>query len=383
MNAVSSAKYFFASLCIIGVLFSSALPTHAVTKPPLAESVLNAAGSGSIGAITSAVASCLVIEAGLRSANLGVLKDYAGTGGTVGTAVSTGVGIVGTVTSEIEDATAVPVSDAKIQKTVTDIQKASAVTAKSVSTDTQKTCWRSIEKAAAQIILRMITMETIKWINSGFNGSPLYVQDTGSFLRQIRNETIGDFTGTIAFDPEKYPFGKIVAQGIIAGVSGTFERNAQYSLNQVIARRVPGATDVDFQANFGNGSWDAFGAQFEQQNNPFGFNFYARNELAVRISDTGYSPAQDIKDQIMRSGGFLDLRTCVDPTDYDASDPSDRCLQWRTETPGSVIVNQLNTTLDQPLQQLGLGDDITADMIAIIDALLNQGIKYGLSKIDQ
>ncbi len=382
MNAVSSAKYFLASLCVAGVLLSSASPAIA-QNPPLAESVLNASGSGTIGAITSAAASCLILKAGLKSANLGILKDYAGTGGTVGTAVSTGAGAVGTIATELEDATAVPVSDAKVQKTVSDIQKASAVAAKSASTDTQKACWRAIERAAAQIILRTITMETIKWINSGFNGSPLYVQDTGSFLRQIRNETIGDFTGTIAFDPEKYPFGKIVAQGIISGVSGTFERNAQYSLNQVIARRVPGATDVDFQANFGNGSWDAFGAQFQQENNPFGFNFYARNELALRISDTGYSPAQDIKDQIMRSGGFLDLRSCVDPTDYDASDPADRCFQWKTETPGSVIVNQLNTTLNQPIQSLALGDEITADMIAIIDALLNQGIKYGLSKIDQ
>ncbi len=381
MIAASSAKYFLTSLCLTSMLFSSAPIAQAVVKPPLAESVLKASGSGTIGAITSAVASCVILEAGLRSANLGVLKDYSG-GGTAGTVVGTATGVAGTITSEIEDATAVPVSDAKVQKTVTDIQKANAVTAKSASTDTQKNCWRSIEKAAAQIILRMITMETINWINSGFNGSPLYVQDTGSFLKQIRNETIGDFTGTIAFDPEKYPFGKIVAQGIINDVNGYFEQNAQYSLNRVIARQVPGATDVDFQANFGNGSWDAFGAQFQQQNNPFGFNFYARNELAIRIQDTGYSPAQDIKDQIMRSGGFLDLRSCVDPVDYDASDPNARCRQWQTETPGSVIVNQLNTTLNQPMQQLSLGDDITADMIAIIDALLNQGIKYGLSKIE-
>jgi hypothetical protein len=383
MNAVSPATYFIALWCTLSVFFSAALPAHAVVTPPLATSVLSASGSGTIGTITSAVASCVILQAKLKSANLGVLKEYADTGGTTGAVVATVTGTTGTILSEIEDATSVPVSDAKVQKTVQDIQKASAVSAKSASTDTQKTCWRSIEKAAAQIILRMVTMETIKWINSGFNGSPMYVQDTGSFLEKIRNETIGDFTGMIAFDPEKYPFGKIVAQGIISGVSGTFERNAQYSLNQVIARRVPGATDVDFQANFGNGSWDAFGAQFEQQNNPFGFNFYARNELAVRIKDTGYSPAQDIKDQIMRSGGFLDLRTCIDPVGYDASDPKARCFQWKTETPGSVIVNQLNTTLNQPLQQLSLGDDITADMIAIIDALLNQGIKYGLSKIEQ
>ena len=174
----------------------------------------------------------------------------------------------------------------------------------------------------------------------------------------------------------------MVAQGLISDTSRYFDQAATYSLDGVIAEQVPGATTLDFQNNFANGSWDAFGAQFQQQNNPIGFSLSAQNELSKQISDTFYSSAQDVKDQLQRNSGFLDDKTCIDPEDDSLAYPDTKCKKWETETPGSVIVKKLDDTLGSPTEQLSLGKDITTDLIAIVNALLNQGVKYSLKNID-
>lgn len=376
MKSGTLAGRTFAVLSILGTL-SLSMPLTALADPlpPVAKLSLQ----GATGPVVGIIAECTGLKKKILSAAKDGLSSLADSLAGGSTSVT---GIVTEGTSALGGLDSVPVSDATVQKTAARIQKNSATTAESTSTTTQKDCWRTMERAFAQIILKQITKDTITWINSGFRGGPFYVQDTGNFLKQIRNQAIGDFTSTIAFDPEKYPFGKVVAQGLINDVNGYFEKNAQYSLNKVIAQQVPGATAIDFEANFADGGWRAFQSQFDLQNNPYGFQMYAQDTIAARIQGTYYSPAEDLRDQIMRSGGFLDMRTCVDPVDYDENDPNDRCYQWRTETPGSVIVSQLNQTLGAPTQQLALGQDITEDLIAIIDALLNQGVKYGLSKIN-
>lgn len=370
---------------------------QAIALPPIAGSV-----SADVGPIAAQIAKCVAQDKKIQQAakdGWAAIQNFFGNGGEgVGTLTGDTVPGTGGVADTIDTTTGgigdigsiagggtVPVSDASIQKTVKEIQKttdainkAVSVSAKTDEVQDSKNCWLTIERMAAQLVLKEITQSTLTWINSGFHGKPAYIEDPGAFLAGIRKQTIGDFTNTIAYDSVKYPFGKMVAQGLIQDTQNYFEKSAQYSLDNVIAQQVPGATHVDFQANFANGSWDAFGAQFSHNNNPIGFSLAAQNELSKRIQDTGYSKAQDLKDQIQRNQGFLDDKLCVDPANSDLEFPDTRCLKWETQTPGSVIVNKLNDTLGAPLEQLSLGKDITTDMIAIINALLNQGVKYSL-----
>ena len=247
----------------------------------------------------------------------------------------------------------------------------------------QVTCFDKVERAAAQVVLKSVTKDTVNWINTGFHGKPLYVQDTTAFLDNIRKRSITDLTNAIGLDPTKFPFGKTVAQQLINSTNGYFEQADVYSLNQVIAEQVPGATDKDFQNNFANGGWAAFDASFNEGNNPYGFSMAAAQTLATRTSDTSQnSPTGQVLQQLARNGGFLDSKSCVNPANDDLEFPDPTCKQWQTDTPGSVIVNKLEDTLNIPQQQLGLGQDITTDTIAIINALLSQGVKYSLKQIN-
>jgi hypothetical protein len=402
MMITSASSKKIVGTFLVATFFMIAAPSaQAIALPPLAGTI-----SADVGPIAKQIAKCVQQDKKLQEAaksGWSAIKNFFGGGGsdtgdvtgnvtgdTVpdpgGTPTTLDTSTTSTIdTGSITGGGTVPVSDAAIQKTVDQIQKttkaieeAVSVSSKTDETQDSKNCWLTIERMAAQIVLKEITKSTLNWINSGFHGKPAYIQDPGAFLAGIRKQTIGDFTGAIAYDSVKYPFGKIVAQGLINDTQDYFEKSAQYSLDNVIAEKVPGATHVDFQQNFANGSWDAFGAQFSTNNNPIGFNLSAQSELSKRIQDTGYSKAQDIKDQIQRNQGFLDDKLCVDPANSDLEFPDTRCRKWETQTPGSVIVSKLNDTLGSPMEQLSLGKDITTDMIAIINALLNQGVKYSL-----
>ncbi|MEI8130339.1 MAG: immunoglobulin-like domain-containing protein [bacterium] len=193
---------------------------------------------------------------------------------------------------------------------------------------TKTTCTNAMEKAAAGVILRQLTLATVNWINHGFNGSPLYSTNTGAILKNLGDKALRDFNATFAFDNKNYPFGRDFVLHLAKELQTGFEKSSKYSLNAVIAQRYPGLTDKDFAVNFTNGGWSAFNSQFDIGNDPLGFRMSATQEITKRLAQTAYSPMQDIKDTLQRSGGFLDIKTCVDPkynpdADTDSSKAAD------------------------------------------------------------
>ncbi len=275
----------------------------------------------------------------------------------------------------------IPVGDESVKANTERAAEEAAKTAKKLN------CTNAIAKAVSQTILKELTVSTINWINSGFQGGgPLYIGDTGTFLKNIGDQSVKQFASVIGFDPINYPFGKTFIQGLVKSNSATFESAARYSLNNVIAQQSPGMTSANFAADFRVGGWDAFLSQTEWQNNPIGFNQRASQTIASRTADTNYSPGQDLRDQIQRNGGFLDLKHCVSPWDYDpnSNDPTKNvCKQFMNQTPGSVVQSTLNKALGSPFDQLGLGQDLSTDLTAIFDALINHFVQKGLNALSE
>ena len=298
------------------------------------------------------------------------------------------------------------------------------IAAQTKQTNTKLTCTNAVEKAASQAILKQLTLDTVNWINHGFQGgSSFFPKDTGSFLKEIGDSTVNQFVTNIGFDNKNYPFGRMVAQHITQQLQSSFEQRARYSLDQVLAQQTPGITPIDFQNDFVNGGWAAFDAQFNIGNNPIGFQLDAESTLSSRVADTAYSPAQDIKDQLMRAGGLLDTKICVSPATYDSggpgtSDPiaaqaridlknasaaqqnngssdlltslinqqkqkiaANTCARWETQTPGSAVSSALNEALSTPFKNLELGTDLSTDLTAVFDALSNQLVQKGLASL--
>ena len=269
----------------------------------------------------------------------------------------------------------VPVNDKKLEDNVKTINTSTAATTKKL------TCTNAIEKAAAQTILKQLTTSTVNWINHGFQGGgPLFVGDPGSFFKNIQDQIVKSFATVISSDAKNYPFGANTAQQLATTLTTSFEQADKYSLDQIVAQQVPGATANSFQSDFATGGWDAFLGLANSNNNPYGFNFDAQHALSIRTTNS--ANAADAKAQLQRNGGLLDLKQCVSPANYDPKTmDSSACTKWQTVTPGSAITSQLNDALGTPFKQLEDGTNLNADLTAVFNALTNQLITTGLSSL--
>src|SRR3989344_3727196 len=78
----------------------------------------------------------------------------------------------------------------------TDLVTTIEQTADTISTYAQELKEYGIDSAGwyiAKLALQQIQKETVNWINSGFDGSPAFVQDLGGFLENNADKLAGEF----------------------------------------------------------------------------------------------------------------------------------------------------------------------------------------------
>lgn len=304
----------------------------------------------------------------------------------------------------------------------------------------KENCLKKIARAASQVVLKEITRQTVNWINTGFNGQPLFVRNPASFFKSLADREVQSLANTFK-NRNSYPYGEAFIRGYVRTVQNTLERNAQYNFTHT-----GGYTRQQFATNFNNGGWEAWKVASLPQNNPIGFSLMASDELAQRLAGTKQSAAQDVRDELQQGLGFLSPKICVDPLGYippsNASisitevqnqfqnDPMgllnqigvtpeqaaasigvsvedldtlsqeevssliaaaqsagygqyvDQCRRYETSTPGGVVSSQLTAALNIPKDNLLLApEDLDASLQTVFDALLNQLFKKGLASL--
>lgn len=299
--------------------------------------------------------------------------------------------------------------------------------------NTKENCWDVIAHQVVVRIMDKITLATVDWINSGFEGSPLYLEDPEQFFQNVAAQEINGITGWFTASPEGYPFGQIVMTSILVGLQAQLQQSVQFSLNQVLAH----GTYEEYKFDFNVGGWAGYTALLNENNNPFGNYLLVNKELGRRIGGTSMNIAKNFSNQLTQSGGFLNQRKCVvsgtgaddyipandprhlDPGTFhliptggtmtgqiylslptviqqelDSLNGSDAqaevyndfvlrstCKQWKTITPGSVVSNQLTTALNLHNNKLIQADEVSEDLGLIFDALLNQLVSSGLDSL--
>ncbi len=147
-------------------------------------------------------------------------------------------------------------------------------------------------KVVAKRALANITKSTVNWINSGFHGAPLFVENPDSFFKDIAKSEIKNLISVIGYDPIRFPFGKQQSLSIINTYKSQLETNAAYSLSEVTKDPL---LNYNYRVNFGTGGWNGFllNTQYPQ-NNPFGFQIVTTKELAINLQGTQQNAAQKI-----------------------------------------------------------------------------------------
>lgn len=298
---------------------------------------------------------------------------------------------------------------------------------------------KQVLMAVARKLLSEITKSTVNWINSGFHGSPLFVENPQSFFKDIAKSEVKSLVDTFGYDSIKFPFGKDFALSTINSYKSSLERNSAYTLSNVIK---DSTVLRNYQNNFNVGGWNGFliNTQYPQ-NNYIGFQMIATEEAARRVQGTVDTAVGKVKNTISQGQGFLSPQICPSNPDYNNDvnefqkpsfvfdekfsppdvtytfDPStgstvpDPYLQqaynnykkeweerrkmaegnWQDQntcpgglvstTPGSVVSNQITTALGSQFRQSELGAAMGNSLSQIFDALLNHFIDKGLNAL--
>ncbi len=205
------------------------------------------------------------------------------------------------------------------------------------------------------LVLEEMIESTTRWVNSGFQGSPAFIEDLSGFLEDLADRVAGQiiWESGLAFLCSPFKLDVQLALDIQYRESKRFE--AQCRLSDVVDN-MEGFFSGDFLA----GGWDGwFEMTLTPQNNPYGALLEGQAAIAVGIQN-----AQGEQLTIANWGrGFLGKEVC-DPVCH-------------TVTPGSVIETQLNKTLGLPADRLTIADELDELVGALLGQLTKQIFSEG------
>ena len=265
-------------------------------------------------------------------------------------------------------------------------EKTEKIEASTASIRENSTCIQSIGRLIIKMLLQKLTVSTVNWINSGFDGSPAFIQDTGKFFGDIAKNEILQF-GLEINNPELFPFGKAWMQNTAIAFNNKFQDNARYSLNELIQETTPEYSAATFQEDFSQGGWNAWTALTQvPANNPLGFKLMADNEIQRRLAGTTQSTAEYVHDALAQANGFLGDQRCAEPKGvtkeqndaYLRGESADttvqprKCERWEYVTPGKLISEAATTAINYQNNAYLDVEDLNDAVAAVLDALLSQ-----------
>ncbi len=244
--------------------------------------------------------------------------------------------------------------------------------------------WDGVAKMIMKDFIKELTDNTVDWINTGFDGNPLFVQDPKKFFSNTADGLADDFIDN-PNSPLKFlcePF----ADKIRASLTTEYYQSTRYQPQCTFTGI--GRNLDDFYNKFSTGGWDAwFSMTQNPNNNPYDSYLKAKVELDSQIASR-----LEIDEQKLQWGkGFMEWSDCAkyeqipNPNYIESNRPDGAneigntptvdgptCIErGPTKTPGSVIEGRLQKVLGQNVDELGLArsfDDV-------VSALTNQLIK--------
>ena len=244
--------------------------------------------------------------------------------------------------------------------------------------------------------IQQLSASIVNWINSGFEGSPAFVQDLKGHFQDLDNQVFSSFVNEIGATDLLCSSFKARVQNTLQvqlaiqqgagrfGKEAAFRRAASCTLDDVLAN--VGSTLEDFSQDFSKGGWPAWLTVIQPQNNVYGASLLVREELWRRQAETQTNRQQELG----FGRGFLSWKKCTAtgapgwqetqgppflndegvleyPGNPDVAGPSE-CIKEEIMTPGTAIEGQLNRALSFGESRLLVADEINE----IISALFSQ-----------
>lgn len=219
--------------------------------------------------------------------------------------------------------------------------------------------------ALAKKALQQMTRSTIAWINSGFKGSPMYVQNPEQFLTNIGDEIAGQiiYGSDLSF--------LCSPLNIRVALEFYYKASRQRQAPQCTLSGVVRNVDQFMEGNFLAGGWPGWlSVAITPTNQPIGGLI-----AAVETLETSVGAAQ--AGQVMRLNwgqGFLSHEECTEnagPPGPGGTSPGQTC---KIVTPGSTIADALTFELSVGQRTLIEADEINELIGALFAQLGSQAL---------
>jgi hypothetical protein len=211
-------------------------------------------------------------------------------------------------------------------------------------------------------IISTFTTSIVQWINSGFNGSPMFIEDPAKFFTGMADRVAGNFIEGTDLGFLCQPFKLDVLLALNLNYSYSFRDRIGCTITDII-NNTEGAIDgvaADLKY-LSAGNW--LRMTQNPQNNIYGSHFMATIELESVLAFERESKQNELN----QGGGFLSSRDCIQ-SDIETME----CKEWGPiKTPGKVIEGQLSQALGTTVTELQIADEFDE----IINALLNQAMQ--------
>ncbi len=253
-------------------------------------------------------------------------------------------------------------------------------------------------------VVRQITASVVNWINSGFEGSPAFIQNPGAFFLDVADQITGDFLAKTGGPLASLcsPFSIDIRLALSFKYHPRVQQRYTCTLGKIIENSknaVEGASINGFTAgDFKQGGWPAFVTMTtEPANNPYGAYLTADSELSLRVAGAQIQQ----KDELSQGRGFLSWKKCQNDGSeeayyaeqalaktekgseeaYYAQREVNRYQKCDVQTPGSVIAGSLDKQLGVPADALNLADEINEVVDALFAQLVTQVLQSGLTAL--
>lgn len=221
----------------------------------------------------------------------------------------------------------------------------------------------------AKAIISSMLKDLVKWINSGFKGSPMFVQDLEGFLRNAADAAIGSYIkelgGPLSFLCDPFKLDIQVAVSLEYQKLRANQPAPTCTLTGVLQNIESFTTGT--QGSFANGGWDAW---FDITANPtmytpYGAELAAKNQAYVRILNTNNKEVTKMN----WGSGFLSGEICNMVQGNGVS--KEECF---ISKPGKVVQEALSFNLDSGRQSLITADEFNEIIAALLGQLANKAI---------
>ncbi|MCB9811053.1 MAG: right-handed parallel beta-helix repeat-containing protein [Candidatus Nomurabacteria bacterium] len=232
--------------------------------------------------------------------------------------------------------------------------------------------WDPLAWSVAKGMIAVMTASVVRWINSGFQGSPAFVQDLEYYLSRVGDRVFGEFVNELGIAPFVCrPFRLDLQIALNIGYQRHYR--AGYPIGATYCSLEGALANIDNFVNgsFNDGGWDTWYTVTTRPNTytPYGNFLSVSGEAALRINNQQVNATRFLN----FGDGFMSKAICSQiPLITGGAITRERCA---VSTPGQVINQTLNHHLGAGLDSLIAADEIGEIIGALVGQLAQKSLE--------